>query len=67
MFAFALARGIENLLRRRHHAQIDHLIAVALQDHADDVLADIVHVALDGGHARCGRPALAAGLPALLP
>jgi hypothetical protein len=35
--------------RRHHHAEIDHLVIVALQHDADDVLADVVHVALDGG------------------
>ena len=32
-----------------HHAHVDDLEVVALQDHGDDVLADVVHVALDGG------------------
>ena len=50
-----LARGVENFLRRRHHAQIDHLIAVALQHHADDVLADVVHVALHRRHHDAAR------------
>ncbi len=33
-----------------HHPQVDHLEVVAGQDHPDDVLADVVHVALDRGH-----------------
>ena len=33
-----------------HHAQIVDLEVVALQYDADDVLADVVNVALDGGH-----------------
>ena len=45
-----LARGIEDLLRRHHHPEVDHLEVVAGQHHADDVLADVVHVALDRGH-----------------
>ena len=45
-----LARGVEDLLRRHHHAEVDHLVVVALQHHADDVLADVVDVALDGRH-----------------
>ena len=44
------ARGIENLRPRDHHPQIDHLVAVALEHHPDDILADIVDVALDRGH-----------------
>ena len=50
MLRLVLARRIENFLRRRHHAQIDHFIAVALQHHADDVLADVVHIALHRRH-----------------
>ena len=45
-----LHRGIQYGLRRHHHAEIDHLEIVALQDHADDILADIVHIALHGRH-----------------
>jgi hypothetical protein len=33
---------------RRHHAQVDDLVVVAAEDDADDVLADVVDVALDG-------------------
>ncbi len=45
-----LARGVEDLLARHHHAEIDHLVVVAAEHDADDVLADVVHVALDRGH-----------------
>src|SRR5258706_6017054 len=30
-----------------HHAEIDDIVVVALQDYGDDVLADVVYVALD--------------------
>ena len=40
----------EDLLRGHHHAEIDHLEIVALEHHADDVLADVVDVALDRRH-----------------
>ena len=40
----------EDVGPRRHDAQVDDLIAVALQHDADDVLADVVDVALDRGH-----------------
>ena len=40
--------GLQDLRRRHHHAEIDDLVIVALEHDADDVLADIVHVALDG-------------------
>ena len=33
-----------------HHAEVDHLVIVAAEHDADDVLADVVDVALDGGH-----------------
>ncbi len=54
-------RGLEDLLARHHDAEIDHLEVIALEHHADDVLADVVHVALDRGHhdaavAACAPP-----------
>ena len=52
-------RGVENLLRRRHDAQIHHLEVVALEHHADDVFADVVDIALDRGQH---DPAVAAPL-----
>ena len=36
--------------RGDHHAEVDDLVVVAAEDDADDVLADVVDVALDGGH-----------------
>ena len=44
------AGGIENLLARLHDAEINYIEAVALQDDADDVLADVVHVAFHRRH-----------------
>ncbi len=44
-----LDRGFEDFLHRHHDAKIDHVVVVALEHDADDVLADIVDVALDGG------------------
>ena len=44
------ARGVEDLGPRHHHAEVDDVEAVALEDHADDVLADVVDIALDRGH-----------------
>ena len=41
---------IQNAVGRDHDAQVDHLVVVALKHDADDVLADVVDVALDGGH-----------------
>jgi hypothetical protein len=37
---------LEDLRRRDHHAEVDHLVTVAAEHHADDVLADVVDVAL---------------------
>jgi len=47
-----------------HHAHVDDFEVVALQDHGDDVLADVVHVALDGGNhdLALGAHVLARGL-----
>ena len=62
---------LQDLLAGHHHAQVDDLVVVAGEHHADDVLADVVDVALDRGHqdlaarlvfgARCS-PAAAAAL-----
>src|SRR6202012_2745249 len=40
----------EDFRRRHHDAKIDDLIIVAGEHDADDVLADVVDVALDGRH-----------------
>ena len=45
-----LARHRKDLFGGRHHAEVDDLVIVAGEHDADDVLADVVHVALDGGH-----------------
>ena len=42
--------GLENVLGRHHDAKIDDLVIVAGENDADDVLADVVHVALDRRH-----------------
>src|SRR5258705_1166002 len=47
--AFGL-RGLDDFCGRHHDAEIDHLEIVTLQHDADDVLADVVDVALHGGH-----------------
>ena len=44
-----LDRGVEDPVGRNHDAEIDDLVVVAAEDDADDVLADVVHVTLDGG------------------
>ena len=41
--------GVQDRGRGHHHAEVDDLVVVAAEHHADDVLADVVHVALDGG------------------
>ena len=58
-----LVGGVEDVLPGHHHPEVDHFEAVALQDDSDDVLADIVDVALDGRHH---DPALALGRAACL-
>ena len=52
-----LTRRVENLRRRHHDAEVDHLEVVAAEHDAHDVLADVVHVALDrGGDDLAGGP-----------
>ena len=59
---FAL-RGVENGLRWHHDAEVEHLVVVALEHHGDDVLANIVHVALHRSeHDAAFGPAGVAGL-----
>ena len=38
----------KNLVARDHHAHVDHIEVVALEHDRDDVLADVVDIALDG-------------------
>src|SRR5207248_9765927 len=42
--------GLEDLLARHHDAEVDDLEVVTLKHYADDVLADVVDVALHRGH-----------------
>ena len=59
--------GVEDLVRRRHHAEVDDVVIVALKHDADDVLADIVHIALDGGeHDLAVRRGVAAAVLLLI-
>ena len=46
--AFSPGR-FQNLFARHHDAEVNHFVVIAGQHHADDVLADVVHVALDCG------------------
>ena len=39
----------QNVLAGHHHAHIDDFEVIALQHHGDDVLADVMHIALDRG------------------
>ena len=55
-----LARRVQDPRGRHHDPEVDHLVVVAAQHDAHDVLADVVDVALDGGHHdRAGTPARA--------
>ena len=40
----------QNLVAGHHDAHVDNVKVVALQNHSDDVFADVVHIALDGGN-----------------
>ena len=51
-----LAGGGQDLVARNHDAEVDHFVAVAGKDNADDVLTDVVDIPLDRGHENlfCG-------------
>jgi hypothetical protein len=56
------SRRSRGFVAGHHDAEVDDLVVVAAEHHADDVLADVVDVALDGGErtlpgALCRRPA----------
>ena len=57
-----LERRVEDRVAGHHDAEVDDLVVVAAEHDADDVLADVVHVALDGReHDLALRSAGAAG------
>ena len=61
-----LQGGGHKLLRRHVHPQVDHFQAAALHHDLHQVLADIVHIALDGAQADPAQHlAAAAGEPGL--
>ncbi|CCJ90122.1 hypothetical protein BN132_2050 [Cronobacter turicensis 564] len=41
-------RCFQDFIRRHHHAEIDNLVVITLQHHADNVFADVMHVAFHG-------------------
>jgi hypothetical protein len=45
-----LDRGFQDVVAGNHDAEVDDVVAVAAEHDADDVLADVVHVALDRRH-----------------
>ncbi len=49
-----LDRGFDDLVRRNHNTQVDDLVVVAAQHDSDDILADIVDIALNGGKNQLG-------------
>ena len=49
MSAFSLIAVSRISSAGRHHPEVDHAVVVAAEHDADDVLADVVDVALDGG------------------
>ena len=58
----------QDFVARDHHAQVDHLVVIAAQDHADDIFADVVHVPFHCGHedSALGLHRLARGRQSLL-
>ena len=53
-----VASCFKNLLAGNHHAQIVHFEAITGEDHANDVLADIMNIALYSSHDDSSRRAL---------
>ena len=49
-------RRIDDFVRRHHDAEIDHIVIVAAQHHADDIFADVMHVAFNRGENQLGPP-----------
>ena len=49
MSGLVLAHGLDELLGRNLDAEVDDLEAVVGEDDLDQVLADVVDVAFDGG------------------
>ncbi len=58
------ARRLENLLARNHDTEIDHLVVIALEDDADNVLANVVYIAF---HGRDDHPTVGLALTAAAP
>ena len=56
-----LDRLLQDAGGRHHDPQVHDLVVVAAKHDADDVLADVVDVALDGGHDDRARAAAGAG------
>ena len=46
--------GFHDLVTIDHDAEVNDLIAVAAENHADDVFANVVHVAFNGGDDKGG-------------
>ena len=61
LFSTAVSRIFS---RRNHHAQVDDFIVVAAEHDADDVFADVVDVAFDGGQQHLAAALVAAAAPA---
>ena len=62
-----LPRCFQDLVGRDHHAQVDHVVVVAAQYHAHNVLPDIVNVAFDRCHQHLRPRGYFAAVLRLLP
>src|SRR5260221_1219855 len=51
----------QDFVAGHHHAEIDDLVVIAAEDDANDVLADVMHVAFDGGHENAALSVAFAG------
>mmetsp|Transcript_52607 Transcript_52607/g.122457 ORF Transcript_52607/g.122457 Transcript_52607/m.122457 type:complete len:302 (-) Transcript_52607:1127-2032(-) len=48
--------SLQDLVTRHHHAHVDNFVVVAAEDDTNNVLADVVHITLDGGHEHDAVP-----------
>jgi hypothetical protein len=39
----------QDLFTGHHHSKINYLVVITSQDHPDNVLPDVMHIAFDGG------------------
>jgi len=61
-----VASGLKNFFARHHHAEVDDFVIVAGEHDANNIFADVMDVALDGGHEDFALGAAVAAGPLFL-